>query len=102
MVRAPDAYVYPAPFNLVETFFVAPLEFVHSGVPPTRLANESFLQILFEPISLRKGKSGSTLILLACRTPITAQPFCHECPVLHPYDDDRTLRVILAEAKMVE
>lgn len=26
MIRAPDAYVYPAPFNLVELFFIAPLE----------------------------------------------------------------------------
>ncbi|KAI0053727.1 calcium activated cation channel [Auriscalpium vulgare] len=26
MIRAPDSYVYPAPFNLVEIFFVAPLE----------------------------------------------------------------------------
>lgn len=58
MVRAPDAYVYPAPFNLVETFFIAPLESVHSSAPPTRLANESFfMQICFESISLRKGKT---------------------------------------------
>jgi len=26
MIRAPDVYVYPAPFNLVEIFFVAPFE----------------------------------------------------------------------------
>jgi len=26
MTRAPDSYVYPAPFNLVEFFFVAPFE----------------------------------------------------------------------------
>jgi len=26
MIRAPDTYVYPAPFNLIETFFVAPFE----------------------------------------------------------------------------
>jgi len=26
MIRAPDVYVYPAPFNLIETFLVAPLE----------------------------------------------------------------------------
>jgi hypothetical protein len=26
MIRAPDSYVYPAPFNLVEVFFVAPFE----------------------------------------------------------------------------
>lgn len=57
MVRAPDVYVYPAPFNLVEIFFIAPLEFVHSGIPPTRLVNESFSQIRFERIRLRKGKT---------------------------------------------
>jgi hypothetical protein len=28
MIRAPDSYVYPAPFNLIETVFVAPLEWV--------------------------------------------------------------------------
>ncbi|KAF9247409.1 hypothetical protein BU15DRAFT_84908 [Melanogaster broomeanus] len=26
MIRAPDSYVYPAPFNLIETFLVAPFE----------------------------------------------------------------------------
>ncbi|KAG1815632.1 uncharacterized protein BJ212DRAFT_230992 [Suillus subaureus] len=26
MIRAPDSYIYPAPFNLVEFFFVAPFE----------------------------------------------------------------------------
>lgn len=26
-VRAPDVFVYPAPFNLIETFLVAPWEF---------------------------------------------------------------------------
>ncbi|KAI6163128.1 hypothetical protein EDD17DRAFT_1776299 [Pisolithus thermaeus] len=28
MIRAPDSYVYPAPFNLIEIFLVAPFEFV--------------------------------------------------------------------------
>ncbi|EGO02051.1 hypothetical protein SERLA73DRAFT_71198 [Serpula lacrymans var. lacrymans S7.3] len=28
MIRAPDSYVYPAPFNLIETFLVAPFEFL--------------------------------------------------------------------------
>lgn len=28
LIRAPDQYVYPAPFNLVEAFFIAPLEYV--------------------------------------------------------------------------
>lgn len=30
MIRAPDKYVYPAPFNLIETFFVAPFEWLMS------------------------------------------------------------------------
>jgi len=30
MIRAPDTYVYPAPFNLVEIVFIAPLESVPS------------------------------------------------------------------------
>ncbi|KAJ3505660.1 hypothetical protein NLJ89_g7303 [Agrocybe chaxingu] len=28
MIRAPDSYVYPAPFNLIEAVFVAPFEFL--------------------------------------------------------------------------
>lgn len=28
MIRAPDSYVYPAPFNLIEAIFVAPFECV--------------------------------------------------------------------------
>ncbi|KAI0303946.1 hypothetical protein BC826DRAFT_201757 [Russula brevipes] len=39
MIRAPDTYVYPAPFNLVETFFIAPFELVYR-FPPARLADE--------------------------------------------------------------
>ncbi|KAG2013304.1 calcium activated cation channel [Coprinopsis cinerea AmutBmut pab1-1] len=27
MIRAPDSFVYPAPFNIIETFFIAPFEF---------------------------------------------------------------------------
>jgi hypothetical protein len=26
MIRAPDSYVYPAPFNIIEAVFIAPLE----------------------------------------------------------------------------
>ena len=26
MIRAPDSYVYPAPFNLIELFLIGPLE----------------------------------------------------------------------------
>jgi len=28
MIRAPDSYVYPAPFNMIETFLIAPFECV--------------------------------------------------------------------------
>lgn len=31
MIRAPDSYVYPAPFNLVEIFLIAPFEYVSSS-----------------------------------------------------------------------
>ncbi|WVQ73691.1 hypothetical protein IAR50_003271 [Cryptococcus sp. DSM 104548] len=31
LIRAPDSYVYPAPFNLIESIFIAPLEFVLSS-----------------------------------------------------------------------
>lgn len=30
LIRAPDQFVYPAPFNIVEAFFIAPLEYVLS------------------------------------------------------------------------
>jgi hypothetical protein len=30
MIRAPDTYVYPAPFNLVEIFLIVPFESVYS------------------------------------------------------------------------
>ena len=40
MIRAPDTYVYPAPFNLVEIFFVAPFESVYEFLP-TRIPDES-------------------------------------------------------------
>jgi hypothetical protein len=30
MIRAPDSYVFPAPFNIVEIFLVAPFECVIS------------------------------------------------------------------------
>lgn len=46
MVRAPDAYVYPAPFNLVETFLVAPLEFVLSESAYAKL-NRFVMSVLF-------------------------------------------------------
>lgn len=26
MIRAPDEFIYPPPFNILESFFIAPLE----------------------------------------------------------------------------
>jgi len=41
MIRAPDSYVYPAPFNLVEAFLIAPFE----SVPLLRLSKEHYAQL---------------------------------------------------------
>ncbi|TEB35722.1 calcium activated cation channel [Coprinellus micaceus] len=44
MLRAPDSYVYPAPFNLVEVFFVAPFEMI----PGLRLNEKRYAQVCLE------------------------------------------------------
>lgn len=41
MIRAPDVYVYPAPFNLIEIIFVAPFDFI----PGARLSNKSYAKL---------------------------------------------------------
>ncbi|KAH9482548.1 Calcium channel YVC1 [Psilocybe cubensis] len=41
MIRAPDSYVYPAPFNLIEAFLVAPLEFL----PFIRLKEKTYAKL---------------------------------------------------------
>ncbi|KIY49452.1 hypothetical protein FISHEDRAFT_41344 [Fistulina hepatica ATCC 64428] len=41
MIRAPDSYVYPAPFNLVEILFVAPFEMISSF----RLSTKAYAQL---------------------------------------------------------
>ncbi|KAG5654620.1 hypothetical protein H0H81_011595 [Sphagnurus paluster] len=41
MIRAPDTFVYPAPFNLIETFFIAPFEFF----PKFRLSAKTYSQL---------------------------------------------------------
>lgn len=37
MIRAPDSYVYPSPFNLIEAIFIAPLEWVTTEHAYTRV-----------------------------------------------------------------
>jgi len=41
MIRAPDSYVYPAPFNLIEAVFIAPLELF----PQFRLSYKTYARI---------------------------------------------------------
>ncbi|KAI0254847.1 hypothetical protein BJV78DRAFT_881185 [Lactifluus subvellereus] len=46
MIRAPDTYLYPAPFNLIEMFFVVPLEFILSPLAYAKL-NRFVMTVLF-------------------------------------------------------
>ncbi|PFH51286.1 hypothetical protein AMATHDRAFT_3139 [Amanita thiersii Skay4041] len=56
MIRAPDSFVYPAPFNLIEAVFIAPFEFF----PNFRLSPEAYAKfnryvmttIFFIPLSI--------------------------------------------------
>ncbi|KAF9464883.1 hypothetical protein BDZ94DRAFT_1296902 [Collybia nuda] len=41
MIRAPDSFVYPAPFNLIEAVFIAPLEFF----PNFRLSTRAYAKL---------------------------------------------------------
>jgi len=51
MIRAPDDYVFPAPFNLIETLFVVPFEFVLSKKNYAKLSRRVMLTT-FWPILL--------------------------------------------------
>jgi len=44
MIRAPDSYVFPAPFNIVEIFLVAPFECVILA-----LSSVYYLLFIFTP-----------------------------------------------------
>ncbi|KAJ3997676.1 hypothetical protein F5050DRAFT_1806592 [Lentinula boryana] len=46
MIRAPDSYVYPAPFNLIETFLVSPFEYWFSEKRYAKL-NRIIMSVLF-------------------------------------------------------
>jgi hypothetical protein len=47
MIRAPDSYVYPAPFNLVEFFFVAPFEIFGLQAQSYAKLNRDVMRIIF-------------------------------------------------------
>jgi len=46
MIRAPDEFVYPAPFNIVELLFIAPFEFILDDETYAQL-NRRVMKILF-------------------------------------------------------
>ncbi|OAX44017.1 hypothetical protein K503DRAFT_846787 [Rhizopogon vinicolor AM-OR11-026] len=47
MTRAPDSYVYPAPFNLVEFFFVAPFEIFTVKTESYAKLNRVVMRVIF-------------------------------------------------------
>ncbi|KAA1466592.1 hypothetical protein DENSPDRAFT_811729 [Dentipellis sp. KUC8613] len=51
MIRAPDVYVYPAPFNVIEVFFIAPLEFLLSPSQYAKLNRVVMSVLFFIPIT---------------------------------------------------
>ncbi|KAI0363530.1 calcium activated cation channel [Pilatotrama ljubarskyi] len=52
MIRAPDEFVYPPPFNVIEVFFVAPLEYVLSTETYTRINRYVMVVVFFVPLSM--------------------------------------------------
>ncbi|KAH8830357.1 calcium activated cation channel [Flagelloscypha sp. PMI_526] len=50
MIRAPDSYVYPAPFNLIEAFFIAPFEPCVSHQTYAIINNYVMTTIFFVPL----------------------------------------------------
>lgn len=52
MIRAPDQFVYPAPFNLIEVFLVAPLEFFLTKKNYAKLNSFIMTIVFFIPLCL--------------------------------------------------
>ncbi|CAE6444243.1 unnamed protein product [Rhizoctonia solani] len=52
MIRAPDSYVYPAPFNLIEIFFVAPFELILSHDNYAKLNRTVMFVVFFIPLTM--------------------------------------------------
>ncbi|WVR03896.1 hypothetical protein IAU60_000895 [Kwoniella sp. DSM 27419] len=52
LIRAPDSYVYPAPFNLIEAVFIAPFEFILPKEWYTKLNRYVMSTIFFIPLML--------------------------------------------------
>ncbi|KAJ7752751.1 calcium activated cation channel [Mycena maculata] len=52
MIRAPDSFVYPAPFNLIEVFLISPLEFTMSAPAYAKLNRFVMAVIFFIPLAI--------------------------------------------------
>ncbi|KAI0036049.1 calcium activated cation channel [Vararia minispora EC-137] len=52
MVRAPDVFVYPAPFNILETFLVAPFEPIMSPSAYAQYNKIILTAVLFVPLTI--------------------------------------------------
>jgi len=52
MIRAPDSYVFPAPFNIIEIFLVAPFELVLSRKRYAQLNRRVMVILFFIPLAL--------------------------------------------------
>ncbi|KAJ7490323.1 calcium activated cation channel [Mycena galericulata] len=52
MIRAPDSFVYPAPFNLIEVFLISPLELVMRPSTYATLNRGVMAVVFFVPLTL--------------------------------------------------
>ncbi|KAJ1309032.1 hypothetical protein OPQ81_004713 [Rhizoctonia solani] len=52
MIRAPDSYLYPAPFNLIEIVLVAPFEFILSRKAYAKLNRTVLFVVFFIPLTI--------------------------------------------------
>ncbi|KAJ4479281.1 calcium activated cation channel [Lentinula aciculospora] len=52
MIRAPDSYVYPAPFNLIETLLVSPFEYWFSEKRYAKLNRVVMSVLFFVPLTI--------------------------------------------------
>ncbi|OCH94327.1 calcium activated cation channel [Obba rivulosa] len=52
MIRAPDEFTYPAPFNIIESFFIAPLEYFVSSCTYTKINRHVMFVLFFIPLSV--------------------------------------------------
>jgi len=50
MIRAPDSYVYPAPFNIIEVVFIAPFEPCLSSNAYAKLNRRVMMVLFFIPL----------------------------------------------------